>query len=56
LFSARVNGHRVTVHDPHGACYVCVEELPRNIDRRGYDERGRTQGKRYKRPREQKED
>jgi len=36
-FSASVNGRRETVLDPHRACYVYVDKLPRDIDRRGYE-------------------
>lgn len=31
-----INGERVPVQDPHGACYVYVLRLPRDIDGRGY--------------------
>lgn len=37
IHSARVGGQRLVVHEPHAACYVYVDKLPRDIDRRGYE-------------------
>ncbi len=35
--SCTIGGERVVVHEPHGACFVYVDKLPRDIDQRGYE-------------------
>jgi hypothetical protein len=36
-YTIRINNERKTVQDPHGECFVFVDNLPRDLDKRGYE-------------------